>query len=77
MFNGRIDVGSFEVQPTPTPTPTLTPTATATRHPLQLLRLQPHTTLQLHQQLLSTATANSYTYFDTETFTDAETGANA
>ena len=30
VFNGRIDVGSFEVQPTPTPTPTLTPTATAT-----------------------------------------------
>src|SRR6266478_9932438 len=29
VFNGRIDVGSFEVQPTPTPTPTLTPTATA------------------------------------------------
>ena len=28
VFNGRIDVGSFEVQPTPTPT--LTPTATAT-----------------------------------------------
>src|SRR6476646_8496193 len=34
VFNGRIDVGSFEVQPTPTPTPTATatstPTATAT-----------------------------------------------
>ena len=30
VFNGRIDVGSFEVQPTPTPTPTLTPTTTAT-----------------------------------------------
>ena len=28
--NGRIDVGSFEVQTTPTPTPTPTPTATAT-----------------------------------------------
>jgi predicted outer membrane repeat protein len=33
VFNGRIDVGSFEVQPTPTPTPTLTPTATATPTP--------------------------------------------
>ena len=33
VFNGRIDVGSFEVQPTPTPTPTLTPTATATSTP--------------------------------------------
>jgi len=33
VFNGRIDVGSFEVQPTPTPTPTLTPTATATLTP--------------------------------------------
>src|ERR1043166_1545649 len=30
VFNGRIDVGSFELQPTPTPTPTATPTATAT-----------------------------------------------
>ena len=30
VFNGRIDVGSFEVQPTPTPTPSPTPTATAT-----------------------------------------------
>ena len=33
VFNGRIDVGSFELQPTPTPTPTLTPTATATSTP--------------------------------------------
>ena len=33
VVNGRVDVGSFEVQsptPTPTPTPTATPTATAT-----------------------------------------------
>jgi hypothetical protein len=33
VFNGRIDVGSFEVQPTPTPTPTATATATATHTP--------------------------------------------
>ena len=39
VFNGRIDGGSFEVQPTPTPTPTatatatFTPTATATHTP--------------------------------------------
>ena len=37
VFNGRIDVGSFEVQPTPTPTPTPTasptPTPTATFTP--------------------------------------------
>jgi hypothetical protein len=39
VFNGRIDVGSFELQPTPTPTPTatatatFTPTATATHTP--------------------------------------------
>jgi len=33
VFNGLIDVGSFEVQPTPTPTPTVTPTATATPSP--------------------------------------------
>ena len=35
VFNGRIDIGSFEVQPTPTPTPTptATPTATATPTP--------------------------------------------
>jgi predicted outer membrane repeat protein len=31
VFNGRIDIGSFEVQPTPTPT--ATPTATATPTP--------------------------------------------
>jgi len=30
VYNGRLDVGAFEVQPTPTPTPTSTPTATAT-----------------------------------------------
>lgn len=35
VFNDRIDIGSFEVQPTPTPTPTptATPTATATPTP--------------------------------------------
>ena len=33
VFNGRIDVGSFEVQPTPTPTPTPTATATSTPTP--------------------------------------------
>ena len=35
VFNGRIDIGSFEVQPTPTPTPTpsATPTATPTPTP--------------------------------------------
>ena len=52
VFNGRIDVGSFEVQPTPTPTPTLTPTATATRlrqHRLQRRRQLP---LQLQPRLL-------------------------
>src|SRR5205823_6251427 len=31
--NGRIDIGSFEVQFGPTPTPTATPTATATPTP--------------------------------------------
>jgi predicted outer membrane repeat protein len=30
VFNGRIDVGSFEVQPTPSPTATATPTSTPT-----------------------------------------------
>ena len=30
VYNGRLDIGAFEVQPTPTPTPTSTPTATAT-----------------------------------------------
>ena len=40
VVNGRIDIGSFEVQagPTPTPTPTATPTAT------QRLVLQPRNT---------------------------------
>lgn len=33
VFNGRIDVGSFELQPTPTPTPTATSTPTATFTP--------------------------------------------
>ena len=33
VFNGRIDVGSFEVQPTPTPTTTATATATAPSSP--------------------------------------------
>ena len=41
VFNGRIDVGSFEVQPTPTPTPTLTPTATATPTPTATLPPSP------------------------------------
>src|SRR5437773_9054746 len=30
VYNGRIDIGSFEVQPTPSPSPTATATATAT-----------------------------------------------
>jgi len=33
VFNGRIDVGSFEVQPTPTPTATATATPMATATP--------------------------------------------
>jgi hypothetical protein len=33
VFNGRIDIGSVEVQPTPTPGPTPTPTATPTSTP--------------------------------------------
>lgn len=33
VFNGRIDIGSFEVQPTPTPTATPTPTVTPTPTP--------------------------------------------
>src|SRR4029077_8679273 len=33
VFNGRIDVGSFEVQPTPTPTPTATASPTPTSSP--------------------------------------------
>ena len=30
VFNGRIDIGAFELQPTPTPTPSSTPTSTPT-----------------------------------------------
>jgi predicted outer membrane repeat protein len=49
VFNGRIDVGSFEVQPTPTPTatatatptPTVTATATATATPTSTPRPSP------------------------------------
>lgn len=33
VFNGRIDIGSVEVQPSPTPTPTPTPTGTPTPTP--------------------------------------------
>jgi hypothetical protein len=43
VFNGRIDIGSFEVQPTPTltPTPTATPTATPTLTPTPAPRPTP------------------------------------
>jgi len=43
VVNGRIDVGSFEIQsaPTPTPTPTVTPTPTATPTPTPALRPSP------------------------------------
>src|SRR6266498_4006578 len=44
VVNGRIDIGSFEVQgptPTPTPTPTATPTATPTPRPTPTPRLSP------------------------------------
>jgi hypothetical protein len=48
VFNGRIDVGSFEVQPTPTPTPTATatstPTATITPTPTPTATLTPRPT---------------------------------
>jgi predicted outer membrane repeat protein len=47
VFNGRIDVGSFEVQPTPTPTPTLTPTATATSTPTATITPTPTPTATL------------------------------
>jgi hypothetical protein len=33
VYNGRIDIGSVEVQPAPTPTPSATPTATPTPIP--------------------------------------------
>ncbi len=43
VVNGRIDVGSFEIQsaPTPTPTPTVTPTPTATPTPTPTPRPSP------------------------------------
>jgi len=43
VVNGRIDVGSFEIQsaPTPTPTPTVTPTPTATPTPTPVPRHSP------------------------------------
>ena len=43
VVNGRIDVGSFEIQsaPTPTPTPTVTPTPTATTTPTPTPRPSP------------------------------------
>ena len=48
LVNGRIDIGSFEVQAgstaTPTPTPTPTPTATATATPTATPRVTPRPT---------------------------------
>jgi hypothetical protein len=41
VVNGRIDVGSFEVQSTYTPTPTPTPTVTATPRPTPTPRSRP------------------------------------
>jgi predicted outer membrane repeat protein len=41
VFNGRIDVGSFEVQPTPTPTATVTATPTPTSTPTPAPRASP------------------------------------
>jgi hypothetical protein len=44
VFNGRIDIGSLEVQPappTPTPTATVTPTATATATPTETATATP------------------------------------
>ena len=41
VVNGRIDVGSFEVQSAPTPTPTATPTPTPTPRPSPTPRLRP------------------------------------
>ena len=44
VFNGRIDVGSFEVQPTPTPTATATATPTATATATATATPRPSTT---------------------------------
>ena len=63
VFNGRIDVGSFEVQPTPTPTPT--PTSDT------------HANSDTDSYSHSNCNCYCYPYFDTETFTDAKTGANS
>ena len=65
VFNGRIDVGSFEVQPTPTPTRHCNRDADGNR--------DAHT----HSDSNRDGDCNRYTYFDTQTFTDPETAANA
>jgi hypothetical protein len=57
VFNGRIDVGSFELQPTPTPTPTLTPTATFT--PTPTATATPTSTITVTASPSSTATATA------------------
>jgi hypothetical protein len=44
VFNGRIDIGSLEVQPAPTPTPTPTATATPTVTPTPTSTSTPTTT---------------------------------
>ena len=56
VFNGRIDVGSFEVQPMPTPTPTLTPTATATSTPTATFTPTPTPTATQTPRATATAT---------------------
>ena len=77
VFNGRIDVGSFEVQPTPPQHQRYTDRNGDCTHSNCTATATPTATATAYTDSYRDSDANRYTYFDTETFTDAETGANA
>src|SRR5205085_10598401 len=54
VFNGRLDIGSLEVQPapTPTPTPTATPTATPMPSPAQALNISTRLRVELGDRVM-------------------------
>ena len=63
VANGRLDIGSFEVQgPTPTPTPTVTPTATPTVTPTATPSATPTSTPTITPTPTVTPTPATYAY---------------
>ena len=59
VFNARIDIGSFELQPTPTASPTPTATATATATPIATPTPTPTATATATATATPTATATA------------------